>query len=58
MTLNKTLIKDKTLAGFILLLFFVDILIGVVWTSYDPLKSKEDRTFLDDVGIIATEIKC
>ena len=58
MTLNKRLIKDKTLAGFILLLFLVDILIGVVWTSYDPLKSKEDRTFLDDVGIIATEIKC
>ena len=58
MTLNKTLFKDKILAGFILLLFFVDILIGVVWTSYDPLKSKEDRIFLDDAGIIATEIKC
>jgi gamma-aminobutyric acid type B receptor len=57
MTLNKTLIKDKTLAGFILLLFLGDILIGVIWTSYDPLKSKENRTFLD-VGVVATEIKC
>ena len=57
---NKRLIKDKTLAGFILLLFLVNILIGVIWTSYDPLKSKEDRTFLDGIGIniVAIEVKC
>ena len=55
--LNKALIKDKTLAGIIILLFFVDVLIGVIWSFNDPLKSKED-TFLVSDGAIVTEIKC
>ena len=57
-TLNKALIKDKTLAGIILVLFLVDILIGVVWTVSDPLKAYEDRTFLESDGVIIAEIKC
>ena len=55
--INKVLMKDKILAGIIFLLFIVDILIGVIWSFTDPLKSKED-TFLESVGVIVTEIKC
>ena len=54
--INKVLVKDRTLAGIILVLFLVDIIIGVIWSFYDPLKSKED-TFIDN-GVIVTEIKC
>ena len=55
--LNKALIKDKTLAGIILVLILVDILIGVIWSFIDPLKPKED-TFMESDGVIVTEIKC
>ena len=58
--INTILIKDKTLAGIIFLLFLIDVLIGVIWSFSDPLKSKED-TFLESTGttgVIVTEIKC
>ena len=60
--INTVLIKDKTLAGIIFLLFLVDILIGVIWSFKDPLKSKEVNTLLEntayDPGVIVTEIRC
>ena len=55
--LNKMLIKDKTLAGIIVVLILVDIFIGVIWSFIDPLKPKED-TFMERFGVIVTEIKC
>ena len=56
--LNQVMLKDKTLAGIICLLFCVDTLIGVVWTFSDPLKAKENHTFLESDGIVVTEITC
>ena len=53
--INTVLIKDKNLAGIIFLLFLVDILISVIWSFKDPLKS-EEVTFLENTGAIVTEI--
>ena len=55
--LKTVLIKDKTLAGIVFLLLLVDILVGIIWSFMDPLKSKED-TFMESAGVIVTEITC
>ena len=56
--LKQVILKDKILAGIIFLFFLVDILIGVIWTFSDPLKAKEDYTFLESDGVVVTEITC